>query len=92
MRITVRTIVRLGGHLATADASTPDLPGSPGIRIARDTTPGATPSEVIRELGLSSERTYLVKVNGRIVPQTRHATTRLRDGDEVTILPKPKYG
>lgn len=46
----------------------------------------------MQRLGLSRDRNYLVKVNGEIVPQPRHGLDRLRDNDELTILPKPKYG
>lgn len=46
----------------------------------------------MQSLDLSPDRNYLVKVNGKIVPQPRHGLVRLSDDDEVTILPKPKYG
>ena len=83
MKITVRTIVRLGAHLP---------PGGQGNRVELDVAPDATPADIIQRLGLSGDRNYLVKVNGAIVPQSRHGLARLRDHDELTILPKPKYG
>ena len=83
MRLVIRTIVRLGAHLP---------PGRSGARAELDVAPDTTPATILKQLGFSGERNYLVKVNGAIVPQARHAETRLRDGDEMTILPKPKYG
>jgi len=87
MRVTVRTIARLGAHLP-GDASRPGQ----GAEIELEVPPGTTPSEIIARLGLSDDRLYLVKVNGRVLPLARHALVRLRDRDRLTILPKPKYG
>jgi sulfur carrier protein ThiS len=87
VKITLRTIVRLGGHLPRGTS-----PGSAGNQIELDVTSDATPWDVMRRLGLSRDRNYLVKVNGAIVPQPRHGLVRLEENDEVTILPKPKYG
>ena len=87
MRVTVRTIVRLGAHLPR-DAP----PGGQGTEIELELPPDTTPSEVIERLGLSRDRLYLVKVNGQVLPLARHASARLRDRDHLTILPKPKYG
>ena len=86
MKITVRTIVRLGGHLP------PGRTAGQGTEIALDAPPDSTPADIIRELGLSDERLYLVKVNAKVLPLAQQSTARLRDGDSLTILPKPKYG
>ncbi len=83
MKITVRTIFRLVAHLP---------PGGQGNRVELAVASDATPADIIQRLGLSGDRNYLVKVNGAIVPQPRHGLARLRDNDELTILPKPKYG
>lgn len=87
MKIALRTIVRLGGHLPQGGAS-----GDQGKRVELDVPADTTPRDLMRRLGLSTDRNYLVKVNGEIVPQSRHGLARLRDNDELTILPKPKYG
>ena len=87
MRVTVRTIARLGGHLPRTAP-----PGGQGPEIELEVPPDTTPSEVIARLGLSDDRLYLVKVNGHVLPLARHAEARLRDRDHLTILPKPKYG
>ena len=87
MKITVRTIVRLGVHLPQGGS----LSGQ-GNRVELEVESHTTPLDVMQRLGLSRDRNYLIKVNGEIVPQSRHALARLRDTDEVTILPKPKYG
>jgi sulfur carrier protein ThiS len=83
MKVVVRTIARLGAHVP---------PVREGNRIELDLPPGTTPAEVLRRLGLSADRSYLVKINGAVVPEARHARARLRDKDELTILPKPKVG
>ena len=87
MRVTVRTIARLGGHRPRADST-----GGPGTQVELEVPPDTTPSEIIARLGLSDDRLYLVKVNGRVLPLARHAQARLSDKDQLTILPKPKYG
>jgi sulfur carrier protein ThiS len=83
MKITVRSIVRLGAQVP---------PGRQGNRVQLDVAPDATPTEILRVLGLSADRAYLVKVNGEIVPEARQARAVLHDNDELTILPKPKVG
>ena len=83
MKVTVRSIARLGAHVP---------PGRHGNRVVLDVAPDATPAQVMRRLGLSADRSYLVLVNGEIVPEARQDVARLRDNDEVTILPKPKVG
>jgi len=83
VKITVRTIVRLGAYLP---------PSRQGTRVELEVDSDTTPAAIIRQLGFTADRNYLVKVNGEIVPQPRHGLARLRDNDEVTILPKPKYG
>ncbi len=87
VKITVRTIVRLGAHLPQGRP-----PSGQGNRVELEIPSHATPRDVMQTLGLSRDRNYLVKVNGEIVPQPRHGLVRLSDDDEVTILPKPKYG
>ncbi len=87
MKITVRTIVRLGAHLPHGGS-----PRDQGTLVELDLPSDTTPRDLMGRLGLSRDRNYLVKVNGDIVPQARHGLVRLGDDDEVTILPKPKYG
>lgn len=83
MRITVRSIARLGAQVPA---------GRRGNWIELEVAPQATPADVVRALGLSADRGYLVLVNGQVVPEAQHARTALSDSDEVTILPKPKVG
>lgn len=83
MKITVRSIGRLGAQVPA---------GRRGNRVELNVAPQATPADVVRALGLSADRAYLVLVNGEVVPQARHARTALSDNDELTILPKPKVG
>ncbi len=83
MKVTVRSIVRLAAQVPA---------GRHGNCIELEVGPAATPADLIARLGLSAERSYLVMVNGEIVPEARQDVARLRDNDEVTILPKPKVG
>ena len=87
MKVTVRTILRLGGHLPSGGAS-----GGQANEIALEVPAETTPWDVMRRLGLSEDRLYLVKVNGAVLPLARHGAARLKERDELTILPKPKYG
>lgn len=91
MRVTVRTIVRLGAHLSPG-VSPEASPGSQGNQVELDVTADTTPSDIMRRLKLSEDRLYLVKVNGEVLPIARHGLARLQDKDELIILPKPKYG
>ena len=87
MKIAVRTIVRLGSHLPHTASS-----DGQGNLVGLDVPSDVTPLDVMQRLGLSPDRNYLIKVNGEIVPQAEHGRMRLSADDEVTILPKPKYG
>ena len=55
--------MRLGGHLPRGASLE-----SQGNRVELDVASDATPLEVMQGLGLSTDRNYLVKVNGAIVP------------------------
>lgn len=83
MKVFVRSIVRLAAQVP---------PARDGHRFELEVGAAATPADVIARLGLSADRSYLVVVNGRIVPEARHAAAGLRDNDELMILPKPKVG
>lgn len=79
--------MRLSAHLPHGESRE-----GQGNRVKLDLPSGTTPRDLMQWLGLSPDRNYLVKVNGAIVPQARHGQVPLGDNDEVTILPKPKYG
>ena len=53
---------------------------------ARETTPGSTVDDVVRELSPGTDRGLAVAVNGEVVPRYRWPATPLRDGDAVEIL------
>ena len=53
---------------------------------ARETTPGSTVDDVVRELSPGTDRGLAVAVNGEVVPRYRWPVTPLRDGDAVEIL------
>lgn len=83
MKITVRSIGRLGAQVP---------PERGGNRVKLDVPPDTTPADVLGRLGLSADRSYLVLVNGEVVPEERHARWALSNDDELTVLPKPKVG
>ncbi|KRG60840.1 thiamine biosynthesis protein ThiS [Stenotrophomonas koreensis] len=50
------------------------------------TLPAATTLlELLQSEGLA-ERRVAVEINGRIIPRSQHAQTRLNDGDQVEIV------
>ena len=82
MRISVRTIGRLSGH----------LPNGATTEAVVEVAPGARLTEVMADLGLSRARDYLVIRNETPIPSAAQGDVRLEEGDHLTILPKPKVG
>lgn len=52
---------------------------------SRELAEGASVAELVRELGLTSER-VAVERNGRIVRRAEHGETRLAEGDRVEVV------
>lgn len=82
MRITVRTIGRLSGHLPAGRAPECELKVAPETDLVA----------VMAALGLSTARDYLVIRNGRPIATAAQAGVVVAEGDRLTILPKPKVG
>jgi sulfur carrier protein ThiS len=78
MRITVKLFALLGRFLP---------PGATGNQAELVVAEGATPADVIVNLGLPDGLTHLVLVNGTYVPPGERATRRLQAGDTVAIWP-----
>ena len=67
MRVSIKTGGLLGKHLP---------PGSDGNRADIEVPDGATPLEVIAQLGMPEDWTYLVIHNGAAVPKAERGTLR----------------
>lgn len=83
MHIVLRTAGLLGRYLP---------PGSTGNEARIEVASGATPIDVMRSLDLPQEDSYLVMLNGQVVPTPERPATRLSDGDELGIFPPLKGG
>lgn len=83
MQITVKTAGLLGRHLP---------PGSSGNEARLDIEADTTPLDVMRRLALPERDSYLVMLNGDIVPSSARPKTRLKEGDELGIFPPLKGG
>ena len=79
--------VRAGGLLVR------NLPDNrDGERAVLQLAEGAVVSEVLQHLGLPTDAPYLIILNEAAVPRDARATTTLRDGDCLTIMPPIKGG
>ena len=83
MRISVKTGGLLGKHLP---------PGSAQNRAEIDVPDGATPLDVIAQLGMPGDGTYLVIHNGNAVPKAERGQLRLAADDTLAIMPPLKGG
>ena len=83
MQITVKTAGLLGRYLP---------PGSSGNEARLDIEAETTPLDVMRRLALPEHDSYLVMLNGQIVPSRARPDTRLKEGDELGIFPPLKGG
>ena len=83
MQITVKT----GGLLRDY------LPGGgAGSQAMIDVPEGATPIDVMNQLGLPGEDTYLVMLNGAVLPTAERPQTTLKANDELGLFPPLKGG
>jgi sulfur carrier protein ThiS len=53
---------------------------------------GATPMDVMRQLGMPSEENYLVSLNGEVVVISERDTRVLAENDHLAIMPPLKGG
>ncbi len=82
MKITVKTAGNLGKYLPA---------GSTGNLAKLEVAEGATPADVMSQLGLP-EGSYLVVLNGSSVPKAERARLQLADNDNLAIMPPLKGG
>lgn len=83
MRITVRASGLLVRYLPE---------NARGKEAELEVPEGATPAQVVAQLGMPAERRYLVIRNGTAVPRAEHDTLALSDGDTLAIVPPLKGG
>lgn len=53
---------------------------------------GATPMDVMRQLGMPTDENYLVSLNGEVVVISDRATRVLAENDHLAIMPPLKGG
>lgn len=83
MKISVRT----GGLL---DQYLP--PGSDGGSAEIEVAEGATPMDVLRQLGLPVDDNYLISLNGEVVIRSERERRVLAPQDSLAIMPPLKGG
>ena len=83
MKITVKTAGTLGRFLP---------PGRQGNLADIEVAADATPMDVVRQLGMPEDGSYLIILNGATVPKAERPTHRLADGDKLSIMPPLKGG
>ena len=83
MKITVKTAGHLGRYLPPGGAK-----NIGEIEVDAD----ATPSAVMQQLGMPSDGSYLVILNGSSVPRAERGERRLAANDTLAIMPPLKGG
>jgi sulfur carrier protein ThiS len=66
--------------------------GAKGLTAPLDVADGATPVDVMKQLGLPMADRYLVALNGTLVPTAERPSRHLTEGDELAIMPPLKGG
>jgi sulfur carrier protein ThiS len=83
MKVTVKTAGNLGRYLP---------PGSVRNKADLEVADGTTPADIIRQLGMPEDGSYLVVLNGAAVPKAERTTRHLADTDDLAIMPPLKGG
>ena len=61
-------------------------------RAELEVAEAATPAQVMQDLGFPQDATYLVIVNGELVPTEKRTVLQLAEGDQLSINPPLKGG
>lgn len=83
MKISLKTAGTLGQFLP---------PGSARNNAQLELPDGASPIDVIVKLGMPPADSYLVTLNGAIVPTVQRAACTLKEGDQLSVMPPLKGG
>jgi thiamine biosynthesis protein ThiS len=68
------------------------LPSANGNIAEVEVADGATADDVMRQLGFPAEDSYLVSLNGSVVPRAKRAAQGLNEGDQLAVMPPLKGG
>lgn len=82
MKIQVKTTGILDEYLPPNSDSPAEL----------NVTDGVTPMDIVRRLGMPANDTYLIAVNGDVLPQSEHTVFTLSENDTLAIMPPLKGG
>ena len=66
--------------------------GSSGATAELEVPDGATPADVIRQLGMPVDENYLVSLNGEVVVSSERDTRVLAGNDHLAVMPPLKGG
>ena len=66
--------------------------GSTGNTAEFEVPEGATPVDVMRQLGMPLDENYLVSLNGEVVVISERDTRMLAENDHLAIMPPLKGG
>lgn len=66
--------------------------GSDGNTAELDIAEGATPMDVMRQLGMPLDENYLVSLNGDVVVISERDTKALAEDDHLAVMPPLKGG
>ncbi len=66
--------------------------GSSGDTAELEVADGATPRDVMRQLGMPSDENYLVSLNGEVVVISERDSRALAENDHLAIMPPLKGG
>lgn len=67
-------------------------PERTGNRATLEVAEATTPAQIMQDLGFPADGSYLVIVNGELVPAEQRAELRLAEGDQLSINPPLKGG
>ncbi|MFQ5785048.1 MAG: MoaD/ThiS family protein [Alphaproteobacteria bacterium] len=83
MNITFRTASTLRRFLP---------PGARNDTARIEVAEGATPLDVMKQLGLPLRESYLVTLNGAALPKAARGTRRLAENDDLAVMPPLRGG
>ncbi|GMQ76093.1 MAG: hypothetical protein BMS9Abin01_1357 [Gammaproteobacteria bacterium] len=66
--------------------------GSSGGMAELEVPDGATPTDVMRQLGMPLDENYLVSLNGAVVVTSERDTRVLAENDQLAVMPPLKGG
>jgi sulfur carrier protein ThiS len=61
-------------------------------RVTLEVEDAATPAQIMQDLGFPADGSYLVIVNGELVPAEQRGRMQLAEGDQLSINPPLKGG